>query len=138
MNKSTFLFSFDEKQKYLVKNDSIYCSDDYGPVFGTTLFNKYYNDCKECKKKEETIRNLYNNYNKKKLKERSGKVRLFQNRNEIYFTDNLNKGLSYNEKDKDLTQKSKESVDNNKGSQSVCREDSWKVKELEVYRILFV
>ena len=35
-DKSTFIFSFDNKEKYLPRNDndSIYCSSSYGPVFG--------------------------------------------------------------------------------------------------------
>ena len=36
-DKSTFIFSFDNKEKYLPRNDndSIYCSSFYGPVFGS-------------------------------------------------------------------------------------------------------
>ena len=35
-DKSTFIFSFDKKEKYLARNDndSIFCSSSYGPVFG--------------------------------------------------------------------------------------------------------
>ena len=35
-DKTTFIFSFNNKEKYLPRNDndSIYCGSDYGPVFG--------------------------------------------------------------------------------------------------------
>ena len=35
-DKSTFIFSMNKKQKYMARNnnDSIYCSNSYGPVFG--------------------------------------------------------------------------------------------------------
>ena len=38
-DKSTFLFSFNNKEKYLPRNnnDSIYCGSDYGPVFGCSI-----------------------------------------------------------------------------------------------------
>ena len=37
-DKSTFIFSFNNKKKYMARNnnDSIYCDSSYGPVFGSS------------------------------------------------------------------------------------------------------
>ena len=86
-DKSTFIFSFNNNQKYKARNNntSIYCGSNYGPYFGCCY-------------------------------------------PEIYFSNNLNKGQSYD--------------DNNNtfilGRKMTNGEEYWVVKELEVHKIIYV
>ena len=154
INESIFLFSFKDKQKYLVKNNSIYCSNDYGPIFGITLYNRFSIECKECKKKEEeykkvckkkdeTIQHLLyerNRYHGGYVGNKSNKnkenIPTFMNENEIYFSNRLDEGISYSEKYEDLSKKSKEI--NNNDRELIYEENRWEVRELEVYQIIYI
>ena len=87
-DESTFIFSFNHKEKYTSRNNScsIYCGSDRGPKFG------------------------HSNYP------------------EITFSNNLNKGTSYNDKTNKFIEKQK----------LTNGESNWDVKELEVYKINYI
>ena len=138
----------------MVKNNSIYCSNDYGPIFGITLYNRFSIECKECKKKEEeykkvckkkdeTIQHLLHERNRYRggyVGNQSNKskenIPTFMNENEIYFSNRLDEGISYSEKYEDLSKKSKEI--NNNDSELIYEENRWEVRELEVYQIIYI
>ena len=58
------------------------------------------------------------------------------NENEIYFSNSLDEGISYNEKYEDLSNKSKEI--NNNDRELIYEENRWEVRELEVYQIIYI
>ena len=89
-DKSTFLFSFNNKQKYLARNNngSIYCASGHCPWFGSYDFP------------------------------------------EIYFPDDLNKGISYD----DNINKTNTFI---LGRNMTNGEGGWDVKELEVHKIIY-
>ena len=89
-DKSTFIFSFNNKEKYIAQNNnnSIYCYQTFGPYFGYTGYP------------------------------------------EIYFSDNLNNGGAYNTSQNYTFLPEDKSITN--------EEKHWNIKELEVYKILYI
>jgi hypothetical protein len=89
-DKSTFIFSFNNKEKYTSKNNnnSIYCLNSFGPYFGYT------------------------------------------GNPEIYFSDNLNEGGAYNT--------SKKYTFLSEGKTITNEEKTWNIKEIEVYKIIYI
>ena len=89
IDKSTFIFSFNNKEKYTSKNNnnSIYCLQGFGPYFGYTGYP------------------------------------------EIYFSDNLNEGGAYNTPIKYTFLSEGKKITNG--------ENTWNIKEIEVYKILY-
>ena len=116
-DKNTFLFSFDNKEKYIAKNDfnSIYCEDTYGPIFGN------FDEAKKRKFKKEKVQAE----NVKKLSDYNSKYFHF----EIYFDDSLDAGKFFR-------------GDENKHTfffnNNILGGENWEVKELEVYKIIYI
>ena len=134
-DKNTFLFSFDNKEKYFEKNDynTIYCEKGYGPIFGNfdekmkpkpaflearprPINYQQQIDLNRPMKQKEKV---------KKLSDYDSKYFYF----EIYFDHSLNKGKFFS---------GSEVKHSYFSDNKILGADSWEVKELEVYKIIYI
>ena len=135
-DKSAFLFSFNNKEKYISQNDndSIYCSSYYGPTFGTKYKQQVvgfppigfgyrfgYNELLY-----NSNNNQFSSYNNSYVEE--------TNYFEIYFSNSLDKGQSYGESNSSNSSRYTFFYDR----KLTNGKEYWDVKELEVYKIIYI
>ena len=107
-DKSTFLFSFNKKEKYIAQNDnySIFCSNENGPIFGAVHYNK---------KKQEKRYNEYKTFTEKIYNDNKYIFEEIKNMNSYDKEENINENI--------LCEEKKIEEENNKNFEIKCTEE---------------